>query len=317
VRSVSSIGFQVGNLVVSHTPRRLRYGAARLFGDIAFYTGGGTRRQALENYAGILQQPEGSADVHRIARESMVGYAKLLADFMTLPSLTPEQIDAMVDWEGFENIEAAMAQARGAIVVTPHFGNWDLAAAAAVRRGLPLTAVTEHFGDDALNQKVVEARQRFGMKVVSLSVSAGKEVLRPLHRGEVVALVCDLPPATGRTVVVRVCGQQAIVPAGPAVLALRTGAPVVPILCRRLPDNRYRLTVQPPIEYSGNAARDGDVQALAQAIMDRFEPDLMATPEQWYLFSPMWGKAGAASSASDRDSDPAPPQTVGSKAGAR
>ena len=134
----------------------------------------------------------------------------------------------MVDWDGFENIQQALAQDRGVIVVTPHFGNWDIAAAAAVARGLPVTAVTEHFGNGALNERVVAARERIGMKVVPLGVSAGKAVLTALRQGEVVALVCDLPPREGRTVTVRVCGQDAVVPAGPPLLALKTGAPVVP-----------------------------------------------------------------------------------------
>ena len=293
MRSASSVGFQVGNALVSHTPPTLRYGAARVLGRLAYAAGRGRRKQALENYAGIVHEPVWSPAVRRTARESMVGYAKLLADFMLLPSLSPEQIDAMVDWDGFENIERALAQRRGAIVVTPHYGNWDIAAAAAVRKGLTLTAVTEHFGDNALNQRVVAARERIGMKVVPLSVAAGKAVLTALRQGEVVALVCDLPPREGRTVTVRVCGQDAVVPAGPALLALKTGAPVVPIICQRRANNRYLLEVQRQIEFAPSGDRDRDVQALAQAIMDRFEPTLLAAPEQWYLFSPMWNGAGA------------------------
>jgi KDO2-lipid IV(A) lauroyltransferase len=183
---------------------------------------------------------------------------------------------------------------RGAIVVTPHFGNWDIAAAAAASRGLRLTAVTEHFGDDALNQQVVAARERIGMKVVPLSVSAGKAVLTALRHGEVVALVCDLPPKEGRTVTVRVCGQDAVVPAGPALLALRTSAPVVPIMCHRRASNRYLLQVQSKVEFEPGGDSDRDVEALAQAIMARFEPYLRASPEQWYLFSPMWGRGNTA-----------------------
>ena len=293
MKSVSSVGFQVGNALVSHTPPSLRYGAARLFGRVAYAAGRSTRQQALENYAGIVHEPPTSPTVRRTARESMVGYAKLLADFMLLPSLSSEQIDAMVEWDGFENIQNALAQDRGVIVVTPHYGNWDIAAAAAVHRGLPVTAVTEHFGDNALNERVVAARERIGMKVVPLGVSAGKAVLTALRQGEVVALVCDLPPREGRTVTVRVCGQDAVVPAGPPLLALKTGAPVVPIMCHRRANNRYLLEVQRPIDFRPTGDRDRDVTALAQAIMGRFEPTLLAAPEQWYLFSPMWREAGA------------------------
>lgn len=292
--SLTSVGFQVSNALAAHTPAPVRYGLARVIGELAYAGGGGARRQALENYAGIIHQPVDSARVRRTARASMVGYAKLLMDFALLPSLSAEEVEAMVQWEGFEHIQGAVTAGRGVIVVTPHFGNWDIAASAAVRRGLPVTAVTERFGDDDMNARVVEARERIGMKVVPLGVAAGKAVLTALRHGEVVALVCDLPPKEGRTVTVRVCGQDAVVPAGPALLALRTGAPVVPILCRRRPDNRYLLRVQPALDFQPSGDADRDLVDLAQAIMDRFEPDLLATPEQWYLFSPMWGLAGAA-----------------------
>lgn len=302
MRSATSVGFQLGNALVSHTPPRLRYGVARVLGNAAYLAGRSLRRQALENYAGIVHAPATSAKVRHTARESVVGYAKLMADFMLLPSLTPAEIDAMVDWRGYQNIERALAGGQGVIVVTPHFGNWDIAAAAAARRGLPLTAVTERFGDEALNREVVAARERIGMKVVPLDVTAGRSVLTALRHGEVVALVCDLPPRGGRTVTVRVCGQDAVVPAGPPLLALKTGAPVVPIMCRRQADNRYLLEVQEPVAFVPSGDRDRDLVDLAQAIMDRFEPALLAVPEQWYLYSPMWGQAtGDGGRAEPRD----------------
>jgi len=180
------------------------------------------------------------------------------------------------------------------IVVTPHFGNWDIAAAATTAIGLPLTAVTERHGTSDLNRRVVQARQHIGMKVVPLGVTAGKAVITALRRNELVALVCDLPPKEGRSVRVRICGQEALVPAGPALLALRSGAPVLPFVCRRLPDDRYRVEVQPPVSVEPAAEKDRDVERLTQAIMDRFDPILRANPEQWYLFSPMWHQDGDA-----------------------
>ena len=287
--------FAVGGTVSRLLPPRVRYGAARVAGSIGFSVLGKTRRQALENYAGILHQPESSPDVRRLARQAMVGYTKLLADFVLLPTLTPDRVHQMVEWEGIEHIHEARKQGRGVIVVTPHFGNWDIAAAATTALGLPLTAVTESYGSPDLNRRVIEARRRIGINVVPLGVTAGKAVINALRRNELVALICDLPPREGRSVRVRICGQDAVVPAGPALLALRTGAPVVPFVCRRLQDDRYRVEVQAPVEFHPTGRKDRDVAALAQTIMGRFEPMLRANPEQWYLFSPMWHLDATAS----------------------
>jgi lauroyl/myristoyl acyltransferase len=292
VRDLGGAIFVGGGALSRMLPSSLRYGVASLGGKVGFRLVGRTRRQALENYAGILHQAESSPEVHRVTREALVGYAKLMADFVLLPTLTPERVREMVDWDGIEHIHKAREKGKGVIVVTPHFGNWDIAAAAATAVGLPLTAVTEQHGTSDLNRRVVEARQRIGMNVVPLGVTAGKAVITALRRNQLVALVCDLPPKEGRSVRVRICGQEAVVPAGPALLALRSGAPVLPFVCRRLPDDRYRVEVQPPVSFEPTADKDRDVERLAQAIMDRFDPILRANPEQWYLFSPMWHHEG-------------------------
>ena len=279
--------FAAGGTVSAMLPPGLRYGVARAGGAVGFRLLPGVRRQALENYAGVLHLPLNSPEVRRVAREAIAGYAKLLADFLALSRLSRDDVMRMVDWRGWDNIQAALAQGRGVIVVTPHFGNWDMAAAAAAARGLTVTAVTDHYGDEDLNQRVTAARERFGVSIVPLAVTAGRAVLGALRRNEIVALVCDLAK-DGRNVQVMVCGQQALVPAGPAVLALHSGAPVVPIMCRRQPDDRYLLEVQPEIAFEPTGDQAADTRVLAQAIMNRFEPELLRRPEQWYLFSPMW-----------------------------
>lgn len=290
--------FQAGGRVSSLLPPGLRYGAARAGGSFAYALLPGMRRQALQNYAGILHQPVTAPEVRRVARAAVVGYAKLIADFLALSQLTREDVMRMVDWRGWDHINRALEGGRGAIVVTPHFGNWDMAAAAAAARGLKVTAITDHYGDEDLNLRVTAARERMGVNVVPLSIAAGRASLSALRRNEIVALVCDLAKE-GRNVRVVVCGQHVMVPAGPAVMALRSGAPVVPIMCRRQPDNRYLLEVQPAIPFEPSDDREADTQALAQAIMDRFEPELLRHPEQWYLFSPMWVGEGAVAPAGE------------------
>jgi KDO2-lipid IV(A) lauroyltransferase len=288
VRDLGGAIFVGGGAISRVLPSSLRYSMASLGGRVGFRLVGKSRRQALENYAGILHQPQSSPEVRRVAREAFVGYAKLMADFALLPSLTPDRVREMVGWDGIKHIHTALEGGKGVIVVTPHFGNWDIAAAATTAAGMAVTAVTEHYGTSDLNRRVVAARQRIGMNVVPLGVTAGKAVVTALRRNQLVALVCDLPPRDGRSVRVRICGQEALVPAGPALLALRSGAPVLPFVCRRLPDDRYRIEVQPAVRFEATGNKGHDVERLAQAIMDRFDPILRANPEQWYLFSPMW-----------------------------
>lgn len=286
---MSALAFVVGNALSRAVPGRVRYGSARLLGGAGYLAGGRARRNALANYGAILGLPTTDPRVGRVARDAMVGYAKLLADFLLLPSLSAADVLDRVDVIGMENIFDGLKAGRGVIAVTPHFGNWDMAGAAAVAMGVPVTAVTERFGSESLNRRVVASRERAGVEVVPLGRGSGKAVLSALRRNRAVALVCDLPKE-GRNLVVDLLGQRAEVPAGPAVLSLRTGAPIVPITCRRLPDNRYLLEVQAPVEFHPTGAPD-DAARLAQVYIDRLAPLLRAHPEQWYLFSPMWSSA--------------------------
>jgi KDO2-lipid IV(A) lauroyltransferase len=269
-------------------PARLRYGMARLGGELSFRLRPALRRQTLVNYAAILGRSVDDPAVRDVSRAAMSGYAELLVDFLILPRMSQDEVRRRVDINGLERMQETLSQGKGAIVVTPHFGNWDMAAAAATTAGLNVTAVTDPFGTSSVNRWVVRARERTGMRVVPLGVAAGKASLAALRRNEVVALVCDLP-TEGRNVPVRMAGQEAMVPAGPALLALRTGAPIVPLTCRRVAGGLYRLDVQDPVRPNPSGDETHDVAGLTQAFMDRFDAILRATPEQWYLFSPMWG----------------------------
>ena len=283
--------FGWGSAVVKRWPLGLRYRLAALVGVANYSLRPSLRHQALENYAAILDLPPTHPDVRRVTRAAFVGYTKLLADFLVLPAMTPTQVLSRVAVEGFDNVAAALQPGKGAVVVTPHYGNWDFAAAAAAARGLKVTAVTEHFGTGSLNERVVESRARHNIKVVPVGVAAGKASLAALRRNELVALVCDLP-GPGRNLAVRLCGQPAMVPAGPALLALRTGAMVLPITCQRLADDSYRLVIEAPMAPPAGGV-ESNLESFAQAIVDRFEPTLRANPEQWYLFSPMWQRIDA------------------------
>jgi KDO2-lipid IV(A) lauroyltransferase len=310
---VSGLVYSLGSVLVRLLPAGLVYRGAALFGTLSYLARPALRRQTLANYAPILKRPPEDPEVKRVARAAMVGYSKLIVDFLLMPHLSREGVLRMVDPVGLDRLRKAVDGGKGAIVVTPHFGNWDLAAATAAALGYPVTIVTERFGPAGMDRKVVAARQRLGLAVVPLSVRAGKASLTALRRGEIVGLVCDLPKE-GRNLLVTIAGQRALVPAGPALLSLRSGAPIVPIVNRRVADGHYRLDVLEPLTWPASADAERDMREFAQAIIDRFEPALRANPEQWYLFSPMWGKAETEV---QRPGTPAIPPTAMEGAGRR
>ena len=248
------------------------------------------------NYARVL--PNASrGERRRIARRSLVNYCKYLVDFVRFPGVSPEVIVDSVDGtKEYEALDRALEAGNGAVVICMHFGNWDLGAGATAGRGYPVTVIAETFAEPRLDAMVMHSRERLGMRIVKME-KAGPSLLRGLKENGVLALLIDRS-VPGEGVRVKFFGEDVEVPAGPARMALRTGAAVVPTAFARVHPNRPAVKalcdfgIRP--EQTGD--RDGDVHALTQAIMSSHERFVREYPDQWYMFRPMWTAAGASAS---------------------
>lgn len=250
----------------------------------------------IENYRRVLVGTPPS-ERKRIARRSLVNYCKYLADFIRLPSIPPAQLIKDVGGQGqFEELDRVLRTAGSAVIVCMHFGNWDLGAGATAARGYPVSVVAETFSDPRLDALVSGARKRLGMKIIKLE-SAGPSLLRALKQNGLLALLIDRS-VPGEGVRVTFFGEEVEVPAGPARLALKTGAAVVPTAFARIDPHRPEVQTLcdfgVPTERTGDDERD--VQVLTQAIMHSHERFIRQYPDQWYMFRPMWQPAAGAAS---------------------
>lgn len=279
--------------VVRRLPLRVGYAIASTLGFAGFYLWPGGRRATIRNFRRVLPDAPPS-EVHRVARASLINYFRYLADFARFPSLSPDDLRAAVEGAGpFAALDRALEGGKGAVVVCMHFGNWDLGAGATAARGYPVTAVVETFADDRLDAMVVGSRRRLGICTVKME-SAGPSLIRALRRNGLLALLIDRPvPGVG--VKVHFFGEEVEVPAGPARLALMTGARVVPAAFVRLHRNRQdvRTLADFSIDYVPTGNTTADVRALTQAIMDVHEGYIRRYPDQWYMFREMWPHGGA------------------------
>lgn len=280
--------WQVATAVVERLPARVSYLVASLLGSAAYYCWPRGRRAMHANYRRVLRgAPAGR--IRRVSRRSLANYCCYLADFVRFPALAPATLMGLVDGaEGFAGLERALEGGKGALIVCMHFGNWDLGAGAAAARGYPVTVVAETFADRRLDDMVTGARRRLGMQIVKMEKS-GPSLLRALKNNGLLALLIDRP-VPGEGVRVSFFGEEVEVPAGPARLALRSGAAVIPAAFARTHANRGGVTtlsefVEPPAPSGDDGA---DVRTLTQAIMAAHERFIRAYPEQWYMFRPMW-----------------------------
>lgn len=288
--------WQVVSALIRRIPPRASYVIAGAAGSAAFYCWPRGRRATIRNYRQVLSGAPPS-EVRRVARRSLVNYCKYLTDFVRFPSLpAPVLIEQVLGAERFAELDRVMARGKGAIIVCTHFGNWDLGAGATAARGFPLTVLAETFADPRLDEMVVGARKRLGMEVIKIE-KAGPSLVRTLQRNGLLALLIDRP-TPGEGVTVQFFGSDVEVPAGPARLALRTGAAVVPVAFARVAPGAPTVTTLaeflPPHTPTGDQA--ADVTAITQAIMSAHEAFIRRHPDQWYMFREMWPRPATATS---------------------
>ncbi len=239
------------------------------------------RRNALDNYAAALDLPRSDPRVARTARRAFQNYGRMLMDFLLMGSLTPEELIAQVTVDGRDELDAAIARGKGAIMAVPHMGSWDMAGSFAGALGYPIAAVAERF-PGSLNDAVVRTRERFGVRVITMGRSAVRAITEALQANGIVALVCDLEQGPG--VAVSFFGRRAIVPGGPAAFALKTGAALMPAYQYAVAPSRYHIHLDAPLEASDRETKE----SLMQRVVDRFETFIRSRPEQWYAFRPMF-----------------------------
>jgi KDO2-lipid IV(A) lauroyltransferase len=244
----------------------------------------GRRHNAYANYAAVLGLPEDHPEVRRVAHRAFENYGRMLADFMLMGSLGPEEVHTLMTADGLEHLERALESGNGVILALPHMGSWDFAGSVASIWGYRIAAVAERF-PGSLDQVVVETRSSHGLDVIPLgSRSSVRAVNDVLARNGLVALLCDLPHGPG--VDVRFFGRRAVVPSGPAALACKHRSPVLPVYSRRVGKVGYHIHVDPPIDPPDGDRRPGRevVAGVMQRVIERFEVFIREHPDQWYAF---------------------------------
>lgn len=280
--------WRVVSAVIGRLPRPVAYAVAAAIGSVGYYVWPRGRKAMLANYAVVLPGSS-QAERKRVARQSLVNYCKYLVDFLRFPRMAHAQVLAIVHGSfEYERLASEMSGGRGVVVVCMHFGNWDAGAGATAARGFPVSVVAESFSDVRLDAMVVGARERLGMRVIKLEL-AGPSLLRVLKKGEVLALLIDRP-LEGDGVRVPFFGREIEVPAGPARLALRTGAKVLPTAFPRLrPDEPDVDTLCDwDVELPSTGDHEADVRVLTERIVGAHERFIRQRPDQWYMFRRMW-----------------------------
>jgi phosphatidylinositol dimannoside acyltransferase len=189
--------------------------------------------------------------------------------------------------EGYDHIEAGLAEGKGVIFALPHLGGWEWGGAWMADQGHRMLAVVEALEPPELFEWFAAQRIGFGLDIVPLGPDVTARVLRALRENQVVCLLCDRD-LTGDGIEVEFFGERTTLPAGPATLALRTGAALLPAATYFDEGRDHHAHVLPPIPLTRSGRLRDDVARITQALAHEFERLIREAPEQWHLLQPNW-----------------------------
>jgi KDO2-lipid IV(A) lauroyltransferase len=240
------------------------------------------------NLRRVLGPDASERDLDRAVRKAFDSYAHYWVESARLVTTDPKEVLKRFTIKGFEPVREALDARRGAIMALPHLGSWEIGAYWLTLQGYPMTTVVEPLEPPELFEWFVEQRSTLGLKVVPLGPSSTGELVKTLRHGDLVGLVADRD-LTGHGIEVEFFGERTSLPAGPAVLALRTGAPLFPSVAYQRPNGRYEAIILPELRCErGSGSLREDVEAVTAALARSFEGLIRAQPAQWHMFQPNW-----------------------------
>jgi KDO2-lipid IV(A) lauroyltransferase len=291
VDRLAESGYAAGWRIVRTLPAPATRPLFRRGADLAARRAGRGARQLRANLRRVVGPAASEADLDVLVRDALRSYARYWLEAFRLPSVPPDEVvgTMRLDAAGVELLDRSLAAGRGVIVALSHSGNWDHAGAWAAYTGRPVVTVAERLKPETLYDRFVAYRESIGISVLPLTGGRRQpldELADRLRDGALVCLLADRD-LSRRGVEVSLFGGRTRMPAGPALLALRTGAP---LLVARLwfDETGSRGSIVGPVEVPPGDDRVAQVAAMTQQVADSLAEGIAGHPQDWHMLQRMW-----------------------------
>lgn len=280
---LTDLGYAAGWRVVRMMPE---FAARNAFDAGALYASrGGGPDQLRKNLARVIGVPPAEVPDNLI-RASLASYARYWREAFRLPSMDHHVLTQRLDATaiGAEHVTAALEAGRGAVLAVPHSGNWDMSGVWLATNYGRFATVAERLKPESLYKRFLEYRESLGFEVIPLTGGARPpfEILAERLRANGLVCLMSDRDLTKTGVQVDLFGEATRLPAGPAKLALATGAALIPAHSHFGPDVAV-TTLKPPLDTSS-----GDVTVITQALADAFTVNIAEHPADWHMLQPQW-----------------------------
>ncbi|MBN1793638.1 MAG: lysophospholipid acyltransferase family protein [Candidatus Omnitrophica bacterium] len=269
------------------TPRNIGYKVAEIASDIKRLLSPRDRRNVCDNLSVVLADQPLSV-VRKHVKQVFRNFGKYLVDFFRYPLMDNQFLQENVTVVNRHFIDQAAEGAKGVIIVSAHFGNWELGAALMPYLGYTFNAIVLYNRNRYVNNFFVRQRQNMGANVILVG-NAIKKSVQALKNNQILALVADWD-FTGHAIEVSFFGRKTRMPKGPAILSVITGAPIVPGFVIRQKDDTFTLIFEKPLTPSRSLKQPQRIRELVEGYSLIFENYIRRYPDQWYAFRSYWRK---------------------------
>jgi len=276
-----------GVYIASHIPRELGQTIGGVLGAAAYYLLRAERNKTLAHLEIAFGKEKDITDRKRIARACFSNLGKNFFDMLIIAHMPLECRDKFFKVEGAEYVEESLRRGKGTIIVTAHLSAWELFAYEITRVGLPLEVVAKNINNDGVNHLLVEFREKLGIKThLRNNPHVTRNILRSLKSNRGIGILIDQDTKVDG-VFVEFFNRPANTPRGAAMIAMATGATVLPGFIVREGKN-YVVRFEKPVEVRKTYDKAAESFRITQELTKRIEKWIRSYPEQWVWMHRRW-----------------------------
>ena len=278
-------GYNLAWKIIRWIPEGKAYSLADRFADFVYARNGKGVNRLRTNYQRVRPELD-KAQLEFLVNAGMRSYLRYWCDTFRFPAWSKERLLSTTVCENENFLRDPIADKRGCIVALPHAGNWDHAGAYFCATGIPLTTVAEHLKPEKLFRKFLEYRTAIGMEVLDLDSRSIAVLSQRLRSGKLVALVADRD-LSKNGIPVNFFGTGGQMPAGPALLAIQTGADLITAFVK-FEEVGIRIIFGEAIAVPATGSVQEKAAVMTQVIADRFAEQLAIHTVDWHMLQRIW-----------------------------
>ena len=282
--------YKLASFLINRFPLKFNYWLANRLGEIYGLFARSSRRGIKSNLTRVFRGEIDKRKLNFCIIQTFREFSKYLVDFFFFSSLNAENVERLITIENVHYIDKALKDGKGIIVLTAHFGSWELGGVAMGLKGYPLNAVALDHRNRETNQFFLNQRKDKGEKVIRLGF-AMRQCFEVLRKNEILALLGDRNfNYSEKGLKINFCDQETrgCIPKGAAKLALKTEAKIIPTFVVRGENNRSKLIFNEPLEMVNSGDKEKDIKKIMEDFFAVFEKFLKKYPAQWFSFRPLW-----------------------------